>query len=232
MNRLTLCARNHNHHHTDFNTWASSWSSDQGKLKYYDDSSAVAKAQLVNYNIDFGVSGDALGRWLGPADRRRRPATARGASFGARYAHAFPKRTQLTRKTAHLHETHLYFSLVAYNIPKLVTAGYNLVLDAKVVALIYLNNITMWSDQRIKDINEPVVAALLPARPIVVITENHTSINTIFTKWLSELVPGWSTDVRQALLDHHTTPPSADSVRLTRSRVSCRSAWAGMSLSP
>jgi hypothetical protein len=61
MNRLTLCARNHNHHHTDFNTWASSWSSDQGKLKYYDDSSAVAKAQLVNYNIDFGVSGDALG---------------------------------------------------------------------------------------------------------------------------------------------------------------------------
>jgi hypothetical protein len=101
-----------------------------------------------------------------------------------------------------------------------------------VVALIYLNNITMWSDQRIKDINEPVVAALLPARPIVVITENHTSINTIFTKWLSELVPGWSTDVRQALLDHHTTQPNADSVRLTRSRVSCRSAWAGMSLSP
>src|SRR5690606_5059316 len=93
------------------------------------------------------------------------------------------------------------FFFGAYNIPELVAAGYNLVLDAKVVALIYLNNITMWSDQRIKDINEPAVAALLPAQPIVVITENQTSINTIFTKWLSELVPNWSTDVRQALLD-------------------------------
>lgn len=100
--------------------------------------------------------------------------------------------------------------MAAYNIPELLAAGYNLVLDAEVVALIYLNNITMWSDQRIKDINEPAVAALLPARPIVVITENQTSINAIFTKWLSELVPSWSTDVRQALLDR-TAPSSADS---------------------
>ena len=46
---------------TLINTWASSWSSDQGKLKYYDDTSANAKAQIVNYNIDFGVSGNALG---------------------------------------------------------------------------------------------------------------------------------------------------------------------------
>lgn len=167
---------------TLINTWASSWSSDQGKLKYYDDTSANAKAQIVNYNIDFGVSGNALGDgW-----------------------------DQLIEDAAVLPLAALPL-VPAYNIPELVAAGYNLVLDAKVVALIYLNNITMWSDQRIKDINEPAVAALLPAQPIVVITENQTSINTIFTKWLSELVPNWSTDIRQALFDR-TAPSSADSV--------------------
>jgi hypothetical protein len=46
---------------TLMNTWASSWSSARRKLEYYQNTGAVAKAQLASYNIDFGVSGDALG---------------------------------------------------------------------------------------------------------------------------------------------------------------------------
>jgi hypothetical protein len=46
---------------TLMNTWAASWSSARSKLEYYQNTGSVAKAQLASYNIDFGVSGDALG---------------------------------------------------------------------------------------------------------------------------------------------------------------------------
>jgi hypothetical protein len=41
-------------------SWSVSWSSDQSKLKYYQETSTVAKEQLVQYNSDFGVSVNAL----------------------------------------------------------------------------------------------------------------------------------------------------------------------------
>jgi hypothetical protein len=42
-------------------------------------------------------------------------------------------------------------------------------LDYAAIAGILTNNITMWNDQRIKDLNPPLVANALPAQPITII---------------------------------------------------------------
>jgi phosphate transport system substrate-binding protein len=74
--------------------------------------------------------------------------------------------------------------------------GLTLVLNFEVLAQIYLNNITMWNDQRIKDINSAEVAAALPAESIIVLTaSSSSSIEQLFTYMLSTQVPEFASEV-------------------------------------
>jgi ABC-type phosphate transport system substrate-binding protein len=71
-----------------------------------------------------------------------------------------------------------------------------LVLDWDTIAAIYLNNLTMWDDDRIKALNSPQVAAALPSRPIIVLTQSAVSaVTTLFTTALSAKVPAFAAQV-------------------------------------
>jgi len=84
--------------------------------------------------------------------------------------------------------------MTGYNLPEL--AGMELVLDFDTIAAIYLNNITMWDDDRIKALNSPQVAAALPSTPIIVVTQSlATVITTLFTRVLSAKVPAFAAQV-------------------------------------
>lgn len=72
-----------------------------------------------------------------------------------------------------------------------------LVLDFTTIAGIYLNNVTRWNDQRIKDLNSADVAAALPDEEIIVVTHNVSSAYTqLFTQLLSQTVPEFAAQVR------------------------------------
>jgi ABC-type phosphate transport system substrate-binding protein len=72
-----------------------------------------------------------------------------------------------------------------------------LVLDFETIAGIYLNNITTWSDTRIRDINSPAVASALPNETItVVIHEVQSAYTQLFTSMLSTMVPEFNETVR------------------------------------
>jgi ABC-type phosphate transport system substrate-binding protein len=72
-----------------------------------------------------------------------------------------------------------------------------LVLDFDTISGIYLNNITKWSDQRIKDINSQEVADALPDQNIiVVIHEVQSAYTQLFTTMLSTMVPEFNETVR------------------------------------
>jgi hypothetical protein len=93
-------------------------------------------------------------------------------------------------------------STAGYNIPELQN-GPPLLLDYATIAGILLRNITMWNDQRIKDINPSAVADLLPAQPIIMIAQARNSsgppfgpIQTISTV-LKRMVPDYR-DVRSS----------------------------------
>jgi ABC-type phosphate transport system substrate-binding protein len=74
-----------------------------------------------------------------------------------------------------------------------------LVLDFATIAGIFLNNVTRWNDQRIKDLNTPEVAALLPAQPIIVISQSiQSAVTRLFTAVLSARVPEFASLVRSA----------------------------------
>jgi hypothetical protein len=82
-----------------------------------------------------------------------------------------------------------------YNIPEL--AGLTLVLDFDTIARVYLNEITLWNDTRIKNLNSPEVAAALPSRPIIVITQSSaTGLTNLFTTVLDAMVPDFAARVR------------------------------------
>jgi phosphate transport system substrate-binding protein len=94
--------------------------------------------------------------------------------------------------------------ITGYNIPEL--AGMELVLDFDTIAAIYLDDITMWDDDRIKALNSPQVVAALPSQPIIVITQSiATGLTSIFTQVLNATVPAFAAQVCS-----HTTlsPPS------------------------
>lgn len=94
----------------------------------------------------------------------------------------------------------------AYNVPEL--SELELVLDFDVIAGIYLNDITMWNDQRILDLNSAEVAAALPAQAILVISQSVESITTtLFTTVLSSKVPQFAAAVRDAGSFRHSSPP-------------------------
>lgn len=89
----------------------------------------------------------------------------------------------------------------ASRIPELIEAQLTLVLDMETIALIYLNNISMWNDERIKKINSPEVAALLPAKPIMVVTVViGNALNQLITEVLSAAVDEFKQRVRAASL--------------------------------
>jgi ABC-type phosphate transport system substrate-binding protein len=69
--------------------------------------------------------------------------------------------------------------------------GRTLVLSLDVIAAIYLNQVTVWNDARIKATNSPEVAAALPLQAIVVITEadNASDMAVLVTGVLSSAVP-------------------------------------------
>jgi ABC-type phosphate transport system substrate-binding protein len=72
-----------------------------------------------------------------------------------------------------------------------------LVLDFDTISGIYLNNITKWSDQRIKNINSQEVADALPDQNIiVVIHEVQSAYTQLFTTMLSTMVPEFNETVR------------------------------------
>jgi ABC-type phosphate transport system substrate-binding protein len=76
-------------------------------------------------------------------------------------------------------------------LPELANETLGLVLDADVIAAIYLNQLTMWNDSRIQTLN-PDLAARLPGRSIKVVLENGTAVQELFTYWLNASVPSWS----------------------------------------
>jgi phosphate transport system substrate-binding protein len=64
------------------------------------------------------------------------------------------------------------------------------------IAAIYLNNITMWNDPRIKALNPPSVADALPAQPIIVLMRTYeSSVTQIFSTVLSAAVPEFASMV-------------------------------------
>lgn len=74
--------------------------------------------------------------------------------------------------------------------------GLELVLDFNTIALIYLNQITMWTDQRIKDLNSAATVAALPDAPIVVITSSVASdLTQLFSTVLARTVPAFEAAV-------------------------------------
>jgi phosphate transport system substrate-binding protein len=94
-----------------------------------------------------------------------------------------------------------------------------LVLDFETVASIYMSEITMWNDPRIKAINSPEVADALPAQAIVVVTQSISSaITQLLTEMLSATVPRFSTSVR-------STTSRAES-SLSHSRALSVARWA------
>jgi hypothetical protein len=89
----------------------------------------------------------------------------------------------------------VYAIVPGYNIQEL--EGKTLVLDLETIALIYLANITMWSDQRIKELNTADVADALPDQPILVVTQSVASATTqVFTALLASEVPEYNDQVR------------------------------------
>jgi ABC-type phosphate transport system substrate-binding protein len=71
-----------------------------------------------------------------------------------------------------------------------------LVLDWDTIAAIYINDLTMWDDDRIKALNSPQVAAALPSQPIIVITQSMVSaVTSVFTTVLSAKVPAFAAQV-------------------------------------
>lgn len=86
----------------------------------------------------------------------------------------------------------------AYTLPELL--GKTLVLDYATIAGIYLNEITVWNDDRIKALNDPEIADLLPAKPIIVITQTiESEVTLMFTSLLNATVPAFASQV------HHNT---------------------------
>jgi len=89
------------------------------------------------------------------------------------------------------------YTCVAYNVPEL--KGMELVLDYDTIAQIYTNDLTMWNDQRIKDLNTAHVAAALPAKPIVVVTQSISSaVTRLFTTLLNATVPDFASAVHHS----------------------------------
>jgi ABC-type phosphate transport system substrate-binding protein len=86
------------------------------------------------------------------------------------------------------------------------------VLDADTIALIFLNEITVWNDQRLRNINPPDVAAALPAQPIVVVT---LAIGNAVTQLLSSALNATRTEWASRV--HSPLHPCARTSILTQS---------------
>jgi phosphate transport system substrate-binding protein len=88
----------------------------------------------------------------------------------------------------------IYAIVPAYNLREL--DGLELVLDFDTIAAIYMAEITQWNDARIKAINSPAVANVLPAKSIVVVTQTTSSdITQLFTTMLSAKVAAFAAQV-------------------------------------
>jgi phosphate transport system substrate-binding protein len=88
----------------------------------------------------------------------------------------------------------IYAIVPGYNLREL--DGFELVLDFETIAAIYMSEITLWNDTRIKALNSPAVADALPGKPIVVITQTTSSaITQLFTTMLSAKVPAFAEQV-------------------------------------
>jgi len=88
---------------------------------------------------------------------------------------------------------------VVYNIPEL--HGKTLRLDGKVLAEIYMGKIRYWDDPRIKELQTPDVARLLPHKPIIAVHRSDASGTTaVFTKYLSKSSAEWAEKVGSHLV--------------------------------
>jgi phosphate transport system substrate-binding protein len=89
--------------------------------------------------------------------------------------------------------------VVTYNVPEL--GHKTLRLDGKVLAEIYMGKIRYWDDPRIKALQTPDVARLLPHKPIVAVHRSDASGTTnVFTLYLSKSDKEWAKLVGAGLL--------------------------------
>ena len=89
--------------------------------------------------------------------------------------------------------------VVIYNVPELM--GHVLRLDGKVLADIYMGKIRYWDDPRIKALQTPEVARLLPHKPIVAVHRSDASGTTaVFTKYLSKSSREWARRIGSHLI--------------------------------
>jgi ABC-type phosphate transport system substrate-binding protein len=118
--------------------------------------------------------------------------------------------------------------IAAFNVPELTDL--QLVLSFEVIAAIYENRLTMWNDQRIKDLNSANVSNALPDEPIVVVTTSAVSARTqLFTTALSRSVPEFTVFGPSAMQRNCASPSSplflvlrSRRVRLLRSQCRAR----------
>jgi ABC-type phosphate transport system substrate-binding protein len=173
-------------------SWGVAWSAQLTKMKYYDGTSYVAKQQLSTNNVDFGLVSDGLSaEWHSVmSDAALMPITA--------YA-LVPSTTQ---PFVGINRFFVFscnalvcaICTTGYYVPEL--AGLELVLDFDTIARIYLNEITMWDDERIKALNSDAVVAALPSQPIIVITQSIAAGTTsTFTAVLTATVPDFAAQV-------------------------------------
>ncbi len=89
--------------------------------------------------------------------------------------------------------------VVVYNVPEL--HGKTLRLDGKVLAEIYMGKIKYWDDPRIKALQTPDVARLLPHKPIIAVHRSDASGTTaVFTKYLSKSSIEWAEKIGSHLV--------------------------------
>ncbi|NPA85206.1 MAG: phosphate ABC transporter substrate-binding protein PstS [Crenarchaeota archaeon] len=84
--------------------------------------------------------------------------------------------------------------VVVYNLPEL--GDKPLRLDGEVLAGIYMGEIVYWDDPRIKALQEPDVASLLPHKPIIAVHRSDASGTTaVFTLYLAKSSAKWASEV-------------------------------------
>ncbi|WBR14733.1 Ser/thr kinase [Pandoravirus kuranda] len=158
--------------------WVNLWSSTATTAGYYETPSADAVAVQSDYGGDFGVT--ILG--------------ARG-SMGQSASSSSPVDNNVNEAPASAFAVQdlavvplAAFALVpAYNVPGLART---LVLDARVIAAIYLGAVRTWDDSAVAALNPGV--ALSSAPITVAVHDVDSDINWLITSWLSAEVPDFA----------------------------------------
>jgi hypothetical protein len=107
------------------------------------------------------------------------------------------------------------------------------VVDRETLGLIWAGNISMWNDQRIKDLN-PTIAEKLPAAPIIIGYSENTVISLV--EVLKLTLESFSPDFKAALAEANRTwagmPPAQRGTAVSAGTSTVlRLAWLQVSIS-